>query len=173
MISVSLFLCLAGLLTSFNLEHKFLPELREGHYIVHTSSIPGTSLQESIRIGSKLTKQILNIPNIESVSQWAGRAERGADTYGSHYSEYEVRLTPLSGAEQQKVLDQLRNILKNFPGILYEANTFLTVRIDETISGYTSPVVVNIYGDDLSMLDNKAKRSHISCVVFLEQQMYS
>ncbi|MCK5830117.1 MAG: efflux RND transporter permease subunit [Methylococcales bacterium] len=153
----SLIFCLLGLLTSFNLENKFLPELREGHYIVHTSSIPGTSLQESIRIGSELTKQFLKIPNIESVSQWAGRAERGADTYGSHYSEFEVRLQPLSGAEQQQVLDQLREVLDNFPGILYEANTFLTERIDETISGYTSPVVVNIYGDDLSMLDRKAK----------------
>ncbi len=161
-IGSSLFLCLVGLFISFNLNQKFLPELREGHYIVHTSSIPGTSLQESIRIGSKLTEQFLNIPNIESVSQWAGRAERGIDTYGSHYSEYEVRLKPLSGAEQQKVLDQLRSILKKFPGILFEANTFLTERIDETISGYTSPVVVNIYGDDLNILDSKAKKvAHI------------
>jgi len=155
--SFSIIICLLGLFTLFNLENKFLPELREGHYIVHTTSIPGTSLQESIRIGSQLTKQFLQIPGIESVSQWAGRAERGADTFGSHYSEYEVRLTPLSGAEQQQVLESLREILNDFPGILYEANTFLTERIDETISGYTSPVVVNIYGNDLNALDNKAQ----------------
>jgi len=156
-ISLSIILFLAGLLASFNLDNKFLPELREGHYIVHTTSIPGTSLHESIRIGSELTEQFLTIPGIESVSQWAGRAERGADTFGSHYSEYEVRLTPLSGAEQQLVLDNLRQILDDFPGILYEANTFLTERVDETISGYTSPVVVNIYGNDLNELDKKAQ----------------
>ena len=153
----SLALCLAGILTFFNLDNKFLPELREGHYIVHTTSIPGTSLLESIRIGTELTRQFLEIPGIESVSQWAGRAERGADTFGSHYSEYEVRLVPLSGLEQQQVLDQLRTILNNFPGILYEANTFLIERVDETISGYTSPVVVNIYGNDLNALDSKAQ----------------
>ncbi len=156
-IIASSIVCIIGLLTLFNLDNKFLPQLREGHYIVHTASIPGTSLQESIRIGSELTQQILEIPGIESVSQWAGRAERGADTFGSHYSEYEVRLTPLSGAEQQLILDSLRQILKSFPGILYEANTFLTERIDETISGYTSPVVVNIYGNDLNSLDSKAR----------------
>ena len=150
--------CFLGLATFFNLDNKFLPELREGHYIVHTTSIPGTSLQESIRIGSELTKQFLQLPEIESVSQWAGRAERGADTFGSHYSEYEVRLLPLSGAEQQRVLNQLRSLLDDFPGILYEANTFLTERIDETISGYTSPVVVNIYGNDLNTLDSKAEK---------------
>jgi Cu/Ag efflux pump CusA len=98
------------------------------------------------------------INGVESVSQWAGRAERGADTYGSHYSEYEVRLNPLSGQEQQRVLDHLRDILKQFPGINYEANTFLVERVDETISGYTAPVVVNIYGNDLTELDHKAQQ---------------
>jgi CzcA family heavy metal efflux pump len=153
----SIIICLIAVLTFFNLDNKFLPELREGHYIVHTTSIPGTSLHESIRIGTQLSKQFLEIPGVESVSQWAGRAERGADTFGSHYSEYEVRLIPLSGEQQQQVLDSLRLILDDFPGILYEANTFLTERVDETISGYTSPVVVNIYGNDLNSLDNKAQ----------------
>ncbi len=150
-------ICLLAFFTLFNLEHKFLPELREGHFIVHTTSIPGTSLQESIRIGTRLTKQFLSIPGVESVSQWAGRAERGADTYGSHYSEYEVRLEPMTGDGQQQVLNLLRDILHDFPGILFEANTFLTERVDETISGYTSPVVVNIYGNNLNILDQKAQ----------------
>ena len=54
-------------------------------------------------------------------------------------------------------MDKLREILDDFPGILFEANTFLTERVDETISGYTSPVVVNIYGNDLNQLDAKAQ----------------
>ncbi len=156
-IAASLIICTTGLLAFFDLNSNFLPELREGHYIVHTASIPGTSLQESLRIGSKLTEQFKAIPGVESVSQWAGRAERGADTYGSHYSEYEVRLESMPGSEQQRIKDKLRTVLTNFPGILFEANTFLTERIDETISGYTSPVVVNIYGNDLNELDDKAQ----------------
>jgi len=151
-------LCLACLFAFFTIDTKFLPELREGHYIVHTSSLPGTSLKESIRIGSQLTQQFMTIPGVESVSQWAGRAERGADTYGSHYSEYEIRLKPSSGAEQQRILDELRSRLDTFPGISYEANTFLTERVDETISGYTAPLVVNIFGNNLNDLDDKAKR---------------
>ena len=152
-----LVICLLGAMTFFNLDSKFLPELREGHYIVHTTSIPGTSLQETLRIGSQLTEQFLAIPGVQSVSQWAGRAERGADTYGSHYSEYEIRLDPLSGEQQQQIFDQLRAILGHFPGISFEANTFLTERIDETISGYTAPVVVNLYGNDLNVLDAQAQ----------------
>lgn len=155
-ISLSLAACGLGLLLIPLLGGEFLPELREGHYIVHTASLPGTSLPESMRIGGQLVREFQSVPGVVSVSQWAGRAERGADTYGSHYSEYEVRLKPLSGSEQARVLDQLRDILGRYPGILHEANTFLTERVEETIAGYTSPVVINLYGQDLEQLDDKA-----------------
>ncbi|OAI27572.1 MULTISPECIES: efflux RND transporter permease subunit [Methylomonas] len=155
---IGLIACAAGLAAFLQLDHQFLPELREGHFIVHTASAPGTSLQESLRVGALLSEQFADIEGVESVSQWAGRAERGADTYGSHYSEYEVRLKPLSGRDQQRVLDSLRDVLEQFPGIGFEANTFLTERVDETISGYTAPVVVNLYGNDLNELDGKARQ---------------
>lgn len=136
---------------------SFLPELREGHYIIHTASLPGTSIGESLRIGGEIEKRVADIPGVRSTSQWAGRAERGADTFGTYYSEYEIDLEPMDGAGQQRVLDEIREILEAFPGINSEVNSFLTERIDETISGYTSPVVVNIYGNDLEALDRKAR----------------
>ena len=136
---------------------QFIPKLREGHYIVHTSSISGTSLDESLRVGNQLTQAFLEIPGVISVSQWTGRAESGADTFGSHYSEFEVDLAyELSGQQQQVVLDEIREILEAYPGIRYEAYNFLSERIYETISGYTAPSVVNIYGNDLDALDRKA-----------------
>jgi CzcA family heavy metal efflux pump len=151
-----LIFCGGGIAILPHLGGAFLPDLREGHYIMHTSSVPGTSLAETLRIGGEITRQVLKIPGVRSVSQWAGRAERGADTYGSHYAEYEVDLVPLSGPEQQRVLDSIRKVLAGMPGITYEVNTFLTERVDETISGYTAPIVVNIYGNDLEALDRKA-----------------
>lgn len=155
--TVTILFCLAGISVLPNVGGQFIPNLREGHYIVHTSSISGTSLDETIRIGNQLTKAFMNIPGVTSVSQWAGRAERGADTFGSHYSEFEVDLEfNLGGSEQQAVLDQIRKILEEFPGIRFEAYNFLSERIYETISGYTTPVVVNIYGNDLDALDRKA-----------------
>lgn len=156
-IGFTVLVCLTGLAILPSFGGAFLPELREGHYIVHTSSVPGTSLSESIRIGSRLSEQFLQIPGVRSVSQWAGRAERGADTYGSHYSEFEIDLDPLPGKAQQRVFDRIRATLRDFPGILFEANTFLIERVDETISGYTSPVVINIYGSDLDELDRLAQ----------------
>lgn len=154
-----LLFCLSGIATLPFLGGGFLPELREGHYIIHTASIPGTSIEESLRAGGLIEKRVAEIPGVRATSQWAGRAERGADTYGTHYSEYEVDLEPgLSGPEQQAILDEIREVLEAFPGMSSEVNTFLVERIDETISGYTSPVVVNIFGKDLDELDQKAKQ---------------
>lgn len=157
MITLSLVFCGLGLLLVPRLGGQFLPDLREGHYIAHTSGLPGTSLKESIRMGSNLTRSFLKIPGVRSVSQWAGRAERGADTFGSHYSEFEVDLDPMPGKEQQRVLGRLREVMRDTPGILFEAYNFLSERVYETISGYQSPVVVNIYGDDLDQLDRLAQ----------------
>ena len=151
--ALSLALCIICISIVPYLGGQFLPDLREGHYIAHTTSLPGTSLAESIRMGNSLTRQFLQIPGVRSVSQWAGRAERGADTYGSHYSEFEVDLDPLSGKEQQRVLERLREIMHDTPGISYEALNFLSERVDETISGYQSPIVVNVYGENLEQLD--------------------
>jgi CzcA family heavy metal efflux pump len=156
-LTLSLMLCALCLAIVPMLGGQFLPDLREGHYIAHTSSLPGTSLSESIRTGNTLTEAFLKIPGIRSVTQWAGRAERGADTFGSHYSEFEVDLEPLSGKEQQRVLEQIRAVMRATPGVLYEAYNFLSERVDETISGYQSPVVVNVYGNDLDQLDRLAQ----------------
>ena len=147
----------AGLAALPALDSRFLPELREGHYMIHTSGVPGTSLAENVRLGTLLTEQVMAIPGVRKMSQWAGRAERGADTFGSHYAEYEVDLERLSGPEQQRVLDSIRDLLDRFPGLATEVNTFLIERVEETISGYGSAVAVNIYGSSLDLLDRKGQ----------------
>ncbi|MEQ8496430.1 MAG: efflux RND transporter permease subunit, partial [Gammaproteobacteria bacterium] len=152
--SLACALLVAAILPGFGA--RFLPDLREGHFIVHTTALPGTSLDESLRMGRNVVRAFFDIDGVRSVSQWAGRAERGADTYGSHYSEYEVALEPMSGPRQQAVLDALRAVLARHAGWSFEANTFLTERIDETISGYTAPVVVNLFGSELDALDRTA-----------------
>ena len=54
-------------------------------------------------------------------------------------------------------MDELRDMLDGFPGIQAEVVTFLGDRISETITGESAPVVVNVYGDDLDLIDDKAR----------------
>lgn len=154
---VSLFVIMLGLGMLPLLKSQFIPALHEGHYIMHMTAVPGTSAQESLRIGRQVARVIGEIEGVKSVAQWVGRAQNGADTFGTHYSEFEIEMGPLSGEEQRRVLEEIRAAMTGFPGVNFAINTFLTERIEETISGYTAPVVVNIHGNDLDRLDLDAR----------------
>lgn len=141
---------------------EFIPTLREGHYIIHVTAVPGTSQAESLRIGQRIAQAIGAIKGVKSVAQWVGRAPNGADTFGTHYSEYEVEIGPLGGAEQERILREIRATLAgerggSFPGLTFGVNTFLTERIGETITGFPADFVVNLHGDSLDLLDRDAQ----------------
>jgi CzcA family heavy metal efflux pump len=135
----------------------FLPELREGHFIIHMSAVPGTSLADSLRIGNQVTAELLKVSAVRTVSQRVGRAEKSDDIWGSHYSEFDVDLKPLKGGAAESALGDIRKTLAQFPGVNFAVKTFLSERVEETLSGYTASVVVNIYGNDLNLLDAKAQ----------------
>ncbi len=168
-----------GILPLF--KSQFIPNLHEGHYIMHMTAVPGTSARESLRIGNKVSAVVRKIKGVKSVTQWVGRAPNAADTFGTHYSEFEVELDNLSGPEQSRVLNSIREELAGeavdddhdgkaetgFIGVSFAINTFLTERIEETISGFAAAMVINVHGQDLDALDRDAREiatllTHIS-----------
>ncbi|HEV2116277.1 MAG TPA: efflux RND transporter permease subunit [Terriglobales bacterium] len=151
-------LVVAALIAIPFLGGEFLPNLREGHFVAHMTAVPGTSLDESMRLGNRVSQALLKIPYVREVGQRAGRAELSDDFSGTHSSEFEIDLKELSGPQTDRALAQIRHTLAQFPGAAFSVNTFLTERINEILSGYTGAVVVNIYGHDLNELDQQAER---------------
>ena len=138
------------------LKGKFLPSFIEGNMIVHVAEAPGTSLPETLRMGRRLAKNLLRLPYVVSVAQDAGRAEAGAEARGTNASEFGLALKPLDKKHFDLAKAEVRRIARQLPGVTTSVDTFLTERINETISGYRAPFVVNVYGNDLSVLDQKA-----------------
>lgn len=136
---------------------SFIPELKEGHFVVHMSAVPGTSLAESLRLGTRVTEALRRLPQVRSVTQHAGRAELGDDIWGAHYSEIDVDLNPLSGEDAEGTQADIRDALARFPGLTFSIKPFLTERMEETLSGYTASVVVNLFGPELDRLDASAQ----------------
>jgi CzcA family heavy metal efflux pump len=154
-IAVILILFVAAVVSLKFFGGEFLPDFREGHFVVQLTMAPGTSLTEMKRLGTLISADLLKIPGVQSVEEQIGRAEGGEDTWGTHRSEMHVELQPDAG-EQEVIQDEIRDALKKYPGMQSEVLTFLGDRIGETISGETAAVVVNIFGDDLDALDAKA-----------------
>ena len=155
-IAVSLVLFLAALATLPFFGGEFLPDFREGHFVIGVTMTPATSLGEMKRLGTHISADLLKIPGIQSVSEQIGRAEMGEDTWGPHRGEMHVELKPDPDLDQEKIQNQIRDALAKYPGVQTEVLTFLGDRIGETIAGETAQVVVNVFGDDLDVLDAKA-----------------
>lgn len=140
---------------------EFIPSLKEGHYVIHMTAVPGTSEEETLRIGTQLTRALRQVKGVQSVAQWVGRSQNGADTFGPHYSEFEVEVGAVEGSEQARILREIRDILEGgrgaYPGVTFSVNTFLTERIEETIAGFPAAMVVNLFGSDLDLLDQDAQ----------------
>ena len=155
---VVLILIIAGLTRLPTGGGDLLPEFREGHFVLQVFATPGTSLPETLRLGTRISAALLQNTNIDTVEQQIGRAELGEDPWPPSRSEFHVELKPeLSGEDQEGIGKQIENTLHQVPGIDFEVTTFLGDRIGETITGETAPVVVNIFGDDLDVLDAKAQ----------------
>jgi Cu/Ag efflux pump CusA len=150
--------CVAAIATLPFFGATFLPEFREGHYLIHMSAVPGTSLDESRRLGARVTEALRKDPRVRSVAQRIGRAELSEDTWGTHYTEFEVDLFPLGGHGAETVEDDLRAMLSGFPGVNFAIRGFLAERIEETLTGSTAELVVRVFGDDLDSLDVAARR---------------
>jgi CzcA family heavy metal efflux pump len=146
---------IGGLMLLPFLSNSFLPEFKEGHYTLHMTAAPGTSIAESLRLGKLVTGILTDLPSVRSVSQRVGRAELADDTSGTNVSEFEVDLKPgLTGTQLSEADRAIRASLADFPGVNFSLKPFLTERVEETLSGATAAVAVNIYGNDLHELDD-------------------
>ena len=144
----------AGLIL-FNSE--LLPSFREGHFVLAVAGPPGSSLAVMRDYGAAITRDLLAIPGIQTAEQQIGRAEGGEDTWGPEKSEFHVELKPkLSGTAQDKIQEQIHDVLDSYPGLQTEVLTFLGDRIGESLSGETASLAVGVYGADLDTLDKVA-----------------
>ena len=135
-----------------------MPEFREGHYILHMVAVPGTSLAESIRLGKLVTAELLKNPHIRSVSQEAGRAENGEDTFGPHYSELHVDLEPLVGEEAEKAEAEIRAGAGEVPGPVVHGHVIPgRAHGGNDLRHDRSSLCIDLFGNDLDVLDQKAR----------------
>jgi CzcA family heavy metal efflux pump len=137
----------------------FMPDFREGHFVLQvSSSVTGTSLEQMLDLGKRISADVLALPYVATIEQQVGRAELGEDTWGPHRSEFHVELKPNATVDQETAQQELRGILRKYPGVESQVVTFLGDRISESLSGETAQVAVKVFGDDLDVLDATSQK---------------
>ncbi|MEO6028326.1 MAG: efflux RND transporter permease subunit [Candidatus Binatia bacterium] len=156
-LAVALFLGAAAMVPFFG--RSFLPEFHEGNFIVVMSTLPGTSLEESMRLGRLVRERLVRYPQVVSIAQRAGRSELDEDAQPPNFSEFDLKLDYARDPSMppEELLRRIRADLGDVPGALFNVGQFISHRMDEILSGVRAQVAIKLYGPDLTVLRAKGQ----------------
>jgi Cu/Ag efflux pump CusA len=106
------------------------------------------------RSTTKISKELLAIPGVQSTGAHIGQALLGEEVAGVNLGEIWVSLAP--NANYTAALDQIHGVTFGYPGLFREVQTYLDERISEVLTGGKEPIVVRTYGEDLKTLRAKS-----------------
>jgi CzcA family heavy metal efflux pump len=133
------------------LGRTFLPEFNEGALTVSAVTLPGTSLQESDRLGRRVEEILMSFPEVVSTARRTGRAELDEHAQDVNAAEIDVRLKSTERSKEA-FLAELREKLTAVPGVVCTIGGPIAHRIDHMLSGTRASIAIKVFGDDLTQL---------------------
>jgi cobalt-zinc-cadmium resistance protein CzcA len=138
----------------------FMPTMDEGDIIISVEAIPSINLDQSVAINGKLQAAILaRVPDIAGIIARTGSDELGLDPMGPNQTDTFLVLKPAEErqtADKAALLQRLRHVLADFPGLSLSFTQPIDMRVQEMISGVRGDVAVKIFGPDISRLNEIA-----------------
>ncbi|MBL4649274.1 MAG: efflux RND transporter permease subunit [Aureispira sp.] len=133
------------------LGRSFLPQFNEGTLTISAVSMPGISLKESNKIGNRIERILLSLPEISITSRRTGRAELDEHAQGVNAAEIDAPFL-LKERSRADFMKAVREAL----GAVSEANITIGQpighRIDHMLSGTRANIAIKIFGTDLSKM---------------------
>jgi cobalt-zinc-cadmium resistance protein CzcA len=143
---------------SFNfLGKEFVPPLDEGAIMASTVMLPETSLDESVRMGTKVEKIFLSFPEVISVSRTTGTAEGSEHLHPVNHSHYNIELVPREKRKRgfEDLTQAMREELDKIPGLAYIFEQPIQNKLAEMLTGAEGELSIKLFGSDLDVLNEK------------------
>jgi cobalt-zinc-cadmium resistance protein CzcA len=146
----------SGLLAS-RLGAEFVPNLDEGDIAMHALRIPGTSLEQAVRLQESLEAEVRTMPEVERVFAKLGTAEVATDAVPPSVADNFIILKPREewpdpGKAKSQVVAELEAKVTPIPGNRYEFLQPIQMRFNELLAGVRAELAVKVFGDDFDEL---------------------
>jgi len=149
-------LAVAGVVAARGFGENLYPAFKERDFLMHWITAPGTSHPEERRIVTQASRELRTIPGVRSFGSHIGQAFLAEEVVGSNFGENWVSVD--RNADYDKTLGAIEDVVDAHPGLYHDVQTYLRERIDEVLAGAAEPIVVRVFGSDLTILRRQAAR---------------
>ena len=151
-----------GLLAT-RLGREFIPSLDEGDIAMHAMRIPGTGIEQAVKMQIAVEERVLQIPEVDRVFSKIGTAEVATDPMPPNVADTMLMMKaredwPDPRKPKEQLIAEIQEVVEQIPGNNYEFTQPIEMRFNELISGVRADVAVKVFGDDLDTLVETAER---------------
>jgi heavy metal efflux system protein len=159
---ISLGLFALAFVTFQNMGGEFIPTIEEGDLAINATIMTGSSLTQMVETTTKYEKILkAKFPEIKTIVTKIGSGEIPTDPMPIESGDLIIVLKDKSEWTSADNWEDLANLMKEemeaIPGANIEISQPIQMRFNELMTGSRSDIAIKIFGDDLEVLDAKAK----------------
>lgn len=159
-VAVSLLLMAAVVFLFNSMGGEFIPELDEGDMAINYTIRQGSSLKQTIEVGTQLEKILMTFPEVIEVVSKIGTSEIPTDPMPIESADLIVVLKEkdewTSAHDREELAEKMNEKMSVIPGVNLSFEQPIQMRFNELIAGVKSDIAIKIYGENLDMLFTKA-----------------
>ena len=159
-VGISISLILAAMICVPYLGKEFVPIMDEGAFDMDIQLPPGTSLERSAMIAQKVQQRLMEFQELETVIGKTGQTGIAIEARGVEKTGFVGSLKPRAewknAKTREELFEKMRARVEDIPGISYGFSQPIQCRIDELVAGTRAQVIVRLFGDDSTILKQKA-----------------
>ena len=150
-------LVVVSVLFATRLGSEFVPNLDEGDIAMHALRIPGTSLDQAVKMQEQLEAEIKRLPEVERVFAKIGSGEVATDPMPPSVADNFIMLKPRDEwpdpkKSKMQVVADLEKLVTPVPGNRYEFLQPIQMRFNELLAGVRAELAIKVFGDDFDQL---------------------
>jgi len=162
-IGAAILLFIASLFIFNSLGGEFIPELDEGDFAMNYTIRQGSSLPQSIEVGTQLEKLALTFPEVKEVVTKIGTSEIPTDPMPIESADIIMVLKDkkqwTTAFNKEDLAEKMNEKMSAIPGCNLSFEQPIQMRFNELIAGVKSDIAIKIFGDDLDKLFSEANKT--------------